>query len=316
MEQTPAQEYQEKDLHLTTMPGNLPDWEAFYEVSHSLARWEYHCHDFYEIYLHIGGGHYFGVDNELYALEPDQLFIIQPFCIHGLSSIGEMQDYERAYLNLRPDTLKKLGCGFIDLDRFFRSYTSHGKTRFQLKREEAAACVELIKRIQHHQDTTVPLERFNNCTLVLDFLKIICGIIDHSEALTDSVISNSIMQEVLTYINSNFTHPIRIDDLAHDFRVSTSYLSHEFSRYTHRSVYDYILYRRVMLAKEMISSDMTLNMIAYQCGFNDYSNFLRMFTRIVGESPAKYRKRIRQYQTAGEYHPVRAFDRMDELNPK
>jgi len=301
MEQQPAQEFNRHDLHLTSMPISLPDWEAFHDSSSNLARWEYHCHDFYEIYIHVRGGHYFGVDNELYQLEPDQLFIIPPFCIHGLSSVGEMQYYERAYLNLRPDTMKKLGCGFFDLDRFFRSYTSHGKTRFQLTRGEAAKCVELIDRIRDQQHSTVPLERFNSCTMVLEFLKTICGIIDHSEALTDSVISNSIMQEVLTYVNSNFTHPIRIDDLAHDFRVSTSYLSHEFTKYTHRSVYDYILYRRVMLAKEMIASDMTLNMIAYQCGFNDYSNFLRMFSRIVGESPAKYRKRIRSYQTATEY---------------
>lgn len=101
---------------------------------------------------------------------------------------------------------------------------------------------------------------------------------------------------MLTYINSNYTQPVKIDELSHRFGVSTSYLSHEFTKYTNRSVYDYILYRRVMLAKEMISQDMSLNQIAYQCGFNDYSNFLRMFSKIVGISPSRYRAQIRQMQ--------------------
>ncbi len=39
----------------------------------------------------------------------------------------------------------------------------------------------------------------------------------------------------------------------------------------------------------------SLNTIAYQCGFNDYSNFLRSFTRIAGVSPSRYRKQLRQY---------------------
>ena len=60
-----------------------------------------------------------------------------------------------------------------------------------------------------------------------------------------------------------------------------------------RSVYDYILYRRVMLARQMMMSDLSLNAIAYQCGFNDYSNFLRMFRKMIGVSPSQFRKGLR-----------------------
>jgi len=48
-----------------------------------------------------------------------------------------------------------------------------------------------------------------------------------------------------------------------------------------------------MLAKEMMHTEVSLNSIAYQCGFNDYSNFLRMFSKIVGLSPRKYRDQLR-----------------------
>lgn len=57
-----------------------------------------------------------------------------------------------------------------------------------------------------------------------------------------------------------------------------------------RSVYDYILYRRVLQAKEMIHSCMNLNETAYRCGFSDYSSFLRSFKKMTGMSPNAYRK--------------------------
>lgn len=289
----------DNELHLTSMPGNLPDLEAFHRVTNTIARQEYHCHDFYEIYIHLGGGHYFGLDNNMYLLEPDQLFIIPPFCMHGLSSVGEMRDYNRAYVNIPSATLKRLGCGQIDLDRFFRSYTSHGQNRFQLTREQAEKCITLVDELQENQEAVNEMRRFQNSVTLINLLSIICDILYRSPALTGTVISNSIMQDVLTYINSNYTQSVKIDELSHRFGVSTSYLSHEFTKYTSRSVYDYILYRRVMLAKEMIASDMSLNTIAYQCGFNDYSNFLRMFTKIVGASPSRYRAQLKQLKLTG-----------------
>ena len=112
----------------------------------------------------------------------------------------------------------------------------------------------------------------------------------------DEAFSSGIMQEILTYINNHYTQPIRIENLARSFGVSVSWLSHEFVRFTNRSVYDYVLYRRVMLARQQMLGSASLNDIAYQCGFNDYSNFLRSFSKIVGMSPSRYRKNLLQYR--------------------
>ena len=284
----------DNEFHLTYMPGNLTVYEAFYDLSERISGQGYHCHDFYEIYFHIRGGHFFGLDNDMYRLEPDQMIVVPPFCMHGLVAEGEMCNYERAYLNLPVESLKKFGCGQVDLERIFRSCTSNGRNRFQLEREDAERCVRLIRELQAHQEDKNELLRLTNCSRVLEFLSIVCGVIGRTEAIITQNVSNSIIQEVITYINSHYTEQIRIDDIARRFGVSGSYLSHEFTRYTSRSMYDYVLYRRVMLAREMISGDLSLNQIAYQCGFNDYSNFLRMFTRIVGTSPARYRRQMRE----------------------
>ena len=84
--------------------------------------------------------------------------------------------------------------------------------------------------------------------------------------------------------------------MAKHFNISASWLAHEFVRFTNRSVYNYILYRRVMLSRRLMLGEDSLNTIAYQCGFSDYSGFLRTFTKIAGVSPSQYRKNLSQYQ--------------------
>jgi AraC-like DNA-binding protein len=48
-----------------------------------------------------------------------------------------------------------------------------------------------------------------------------------------------------------------------------------------------------MLARQMMLTDQSLNAIAYQCGFNDYSNFLRTFRKLIGVSPSQFRKEMK-----------------------
>lgn len=288
----------EQAMPYTSMPNILYGFEAFYACSNKMESSEFHCHDFYEFYFYYRGGQYYGIEDDLFRLEPGLMFIIPPFCMHGVSGVGEMIDYERAYLNVSPQTLRLLGCEQIDLDQFFHACVKKGLNHFQLNGEDADHVRRLMRQLQANQHTERQLDRFQNYALLQQLIALICRVVDQSQAATGAVVSSGIMQQVLAYINSHYTQPLKIADLARQFNVSVSYLSHEFVKYTNRSIYDYILYRRVMLAKEMIHSNESLNIIAYQCGFNDYSNFLRMFNKVVGISPREYRNELRR-QLAG-----------------
>ena len=274
-------------------------YEAYYKLDKSFEVTQYHCHDYYELYIHIQGGEYMGVDNRLFQLKPNQVFILPPFCMHGLSCTKEMRNYERSYLNLSPEVMRVLSCGQIDLDQFFRSHTSGGVCTYQLTDQDASQYVAWIRRIRDNQeklsDESDAFHRFENYTLLMNILNLLCRTMRRTAPVEGEVFGNSVIQEVLDYINNHYTQPIRIENLARSFGVSVSWLSHEFARFTNRSVYDYVLYRRVMLSRQQMLGSASLNEIAYQCGFNDYSNFLRSFGKIVGMSPSQYRKQLRQF---------------------
>ena len=216
--------------------------------------------------------------------------------MHGLSCTKEMRNYERAYLNLAPEVLRVLGCGQIDPENLFRQHMAGKVCTYQLSDEDAETFVSCVHRIRENQSRkSDPYERFGDYALMINLLNVVCRTMRQNDPVEGEVFGSSIIQEILDYINNHYTQPIRMENLAHSFGVSVSYLSHEFSRFTNRSVYDYVLYRRIILARQQMLGDASLNDIAYQCGFNDYSNFLRSFTRVVGMSPSQYRKNLKNY---------------------
>ena len=275
-------------------------YEAHYQVSERFEVTQFHCHDYFEFYIHIRGGEYMGVDNQLFLLKPNQVFILPPFCMHGLSCTNEMRNYERAYLNLSPEVIRVLSCGQIDLDQFFRSQASGGVCTYQLTDADAEQFVAWIRKIRENQENESfendAYHRFQNYSLMMNLMTMLCRTTRRTAPVEGEAFGSGIIQEILAYINNHYNQPIRIENLARSFGVSVSYLSHEFVRFTNRSVYDYVLYRRVMLARQQMLGPASLNDIAYQCGFNDYSNFLRSFSKVVGMSPSQYRKQLKQYR--------------------
>ena len=276
-------------------PGNQ-GYEAHHNFNETFEVTQFHCHDYFEFYIHIRGGEYMGVENRVYPLSPNQLFVLPPFSMHGLSCTKEMKNYERAYLNLAPEVLRVLGCGQIDPEALFRQHTAGHVCTYQLSSADADTFVSCIRNIRENQSRkSDPVERLGDYAMMISLLNVVCRTMRQADPVEGEVFGSSIIQEILDYINNHYTQPIRIENLARSFGVSVSYLSHEFARFTNRSVYDYVLYRRVMLARQQMLGTASLNDIAYQCGFNDYSNFLRSFTRIVGMSPSQYRKQLRRY---------------------
>ena len=277
----------------SAMSDNRHDYEPCYFLNDFAGPFRYHCHDFYELYIHYGGAQSYCIDNQMYPLKPCQLMVLPPFHLHGFCGNLRMRNYERAYVYISPTHLRQAGCGQIDLPRLFTAHADKGQYQFDMTPQDAEEAKRLVQRMRAGLNDTTPAGRFANHVLLLSFLQVVCQTVSRSRQHVEPMALNDPMQEILLYINEHFTQPVKLDELAHRFGVSVSYLSHGFVKYTGRSVYEYVLYRRVLMAKEMIASNLSLSEVAYQCGFNDYSSFLRAFNRQAGMSPAAYRRKVR-----------------------
>lgn len=265
------------------------DYEAHHKITSRMQYRGVHCHDFYEFFIHFHGGQQISTDDQLFDTAPYQLFIFPPFSLHGLVCKTEAVDYERAYLYCSLDTLKCAGCGQIDLDQAFRAILNTHGSMFLMNKEDAEFCRDCLVQIAQNDVPKTPEIAFENYALILAFMnRILKAAHNNNNAEIPQPIALTPIQQVITYINEHYTEPLQLADLAQRFGISRSTLCHEFTSYTNRSVYDYILYRRIILARQLILDGRAFGDVSGQCGFSDYSNFLRVFHKQVGMSPRAY----------------------------
>jgi YesN/AraC family two-component response regulator len=99
------------------------------------------------------------------------------------------------------------------------------------------------------------------------------------------------IQKVMEYVNSNYMNRISLNDVSEHVSFSVSYLSRMFKEEKGISLTSYINEVRIRAAKLLIKqSDISLSQAAYLCGFDDQSYFSKVFKRITGTTPGKYRE--------------------------
>jgi AraC family transcriptional regulator len=95
-------------------------------------------------------------------------------------------------------------------------------------------------------------------------------------------------------VHAEFREPIRVRDLATDAGIHPVHLARVFRAQERQSLGGYVQRLRIRAACELLrSQDTPLAMVAAECGFADQSHLTRTFRRIVGATPARFRRALR-----------------------
>lgn len=99
------------------------------------------------------------------------------------------------------------------------------------------------------------------------------------------------LRAVLAYIRSHYDSPITLSDMANAAGMSSKYFCYFFKEMTAKTPVEYLtLYRIEKASRKLLHSDMSVTAVAFSCGFNDLSYFIKTFKQVKGITPAKYRK--------------------------
>lgn len=99
------------------------------------------------------------------------------------------------------------------------------------------------------------------------------------------------VRKVTNYIEAHLHRPIRNEELATIVRLNQSYFGRAFRCSFGEPPHEYVIRRRVERAQGlMLSTQASLSDIALECGLSDQAHLCRLFRRIVGQSPAGWRR--------------------------
>jgi len=115
-----------------------------------------------------------------------------------------------------------------------------------------------------------------------------------SESYKDHYSSNknARIQKVVDFIENRFSKSIKIEEIANEVSLSPTAFSHFFKKYTSRCFSDYLIdYRIGYASKLLVVTDKNISEICYESGFNNLSNFNRVFKRKRGSTPTVFRQK-------------------------
>ena len=101
--------------------------------------------------------------------------------------------------------------------------------------------------------------------------------------------------KVKNYINKNYMEEIRLNTLADLAGMSSSAFSRFFKLHTGKNLSDYIIEIRLGFAsRALVDTSRSISEISFDCGFNNLSNFNRIFKKKKGCSPSEFRENYRK----------------------
>ncbi|GAB4449427.1 MAG: AraC family transcriptional regulator [Anaerolineae bacterium] len=97
--------------------------------------------------------------------------------------------------------------------------------------------------------------------------------------------------KIISYMMAHISEPGQLDDFAAQAFMSRSHFSRKFHEKTGFAPFDYFIRLKIQKACELLeTSDMSVAEISYSLGYRDPYYFSRLFKKVMGQAPQRYRR--------------------------
>lgn len=262
-----------------------PDLFARYDIDENpeAKYFGMHIHDQYEVYYLVSGEVNYLVEGHEYPLQPGMLMIMRPGESHA-AKILKKKTYKRYYINFHATLLDEIDPEY----KLLRAFTDRelGCENLYSGAEFENIFPLTLFEAMHKEVGDEYQKRLNVRIYLLLLLEEINRIFDKRENIGYQTME-TLPERMVAYVNAHLTEELSVSSLADKFYLSTSQFSRVFKKATGASVWEYVIRKRLTMAKEAIRNGRCAKEASILCGFGDYSVFYRAYVKHFGCSPTE-----------------------------
>lgn len=253
---------------------------------------DFHQHPFYEIFVFLSGNANYIIEGKTYKLRPGDILLTSEQDIHR-PEIFSGKPYERFVIWLSLDFFDHIKDFGEDLSACFTDAANKDYRLIRPNEHRLTKLKKIINQLDHLKNN----DTFGNKAMayahIIEFLvQMSQAYFDTPDSVVNDVTEDDKINQIIAYIIENIAEDLSLDHLSKNFYISKFYLSKRFKQYTGLSLYQYILKKRLTIARNMLSQGVPVIESCHRCGFSDYSNFLKVFKREFGCTPTNYVKQL------------------------
>jgi AraC-like DNA-binding protein/ligand-binding sensor protein len=119
------------------------------------------------------------------------------------------------------------------------------------------------------------------------------AVVSNQLLISEATVESPVMRKVRRFIVENHGEKLGLRDVARAVNMSPFYFCKIFKSATGLTFTEHLARQRIESAKQMLLNAHTrVSEVAFAAGFQSLSQFNRVFHRIVGEAPSRYRERL------------------------
>lgn len=227
------------------------------------------------VYVSNGSGS-LQVRNQQYALNTGNIAVIN--CLDSYKLNADSQGWQIFWIHINGKMMKEIYKMILDIGKDNPIFQLNSLVEITKIWEEIYAATNSDTKIK---ELLINEQLFH---LINQVLKV------QSEFLQTTTSHKEKIQQVRNYLEENFSSQISLDQLAEIFYINKYYLTRIYKETYQQTINQTLTQLRITKAKELLRySELSMFEIAVSCGFQDASYFSKVFKKIEGESPQKYR---------------------------
>ena len=254
------------------------------------ASWHFHP-ELVLVYVNKGQGKRH-IGNHLSYFNNSQLLLIGPNLPHnGFTDRLTTNGFE---------TLIQFKEDFLGKDFFEIPEMKKIKELFERSKKGILFGSETKIKVGYKIEKLVEKKGFKKLLVFLEILNILSKTSDYTILNVDGYAVETELQDssnldiIYKHINTNFKEHISLDQIANVANMTVPAFCRYFKKVTGKTFTKLVNEYRVVHATKLLSeSMMSITDISYECGFNNFSHFNKLFKEITGKNASGYRKEMK-----------------------